>query len=187
MKKNKTKWWIAVLAGAMLALTACGGETQSESSVVQETVEGTTENAGEIQALCPSGWTSLGNQDLTAAEADTLRTDSLRFVKGGSVQDDVLTNATIEITVYASKDEIPETDASALYDSVAETGEITTGTHVWSGYSASSMGKPFVYLECESQDAAFSAYLWTQEGSENAAALTDTDVQAILASVVSVN
>ena len=174
-----------LLAAAVIlslsAFSACGQETPTQTTSASENqIKGTITDAGKISALCPDGWQSVGLPDLSAESPDTPAADGLRFVKGGT---DLNHNAFVELRYYSSEKEIPETDASKWYDNVTGTGNVNTGSFTWSGYSGQSMGVPFVYLETVTENAAFTAYLYTQENGAHTASLYDADVQAILASV----
>ena len=182
--RNRKPVILPVLLAALF-LTACGGSEPATETVssTENQIHGMIIDAGEVSALCPDGWNSVGVPDLTAENPETMETDALRFVKGGSTQDDVLTNAFVEMHFYKSEKDVPETEPQKLYDNVTDTGEINTGKHSWSGYSGSSLGKPFVFLQTSGDSGVFTAVLYTQEGSANAAAINDADVQAILNSI----
>ena len=173
----------AFVLAAALVLAACGsqeGQTETTSGSENQ-IHGKVVDAGEISALCPDGWTSVGLPDLEAEDGREMRKDGLRFVKGtGSDTDN---SAFIELIIYRSENEIPETDPSKWYDNVNNTGNIVTGDYTWNGFSALSLGEPMVYLKTAANDCAFTATLYTQEGNPLAASVQDSDVQAILSSV----
>ena len=184
------KWKRGIKAGCLallllvsLLICSCGGTQDSSqtSSTSENQIHGTITDAGTISALCPDGWTSVGVPDLEAEEADTLRTDALRFVKGGS--QNLLNDAFIELCRYSSEKEMPEMEPSKWYDNVSDTGDLVTGSHTWNGFTALSMGKPFVWLKTQAPSAVYVAMLYTGEGNPNAASLFDADVQAVLSSV----
>lgn len=182
--RNKKGVILPLLLAAVL-LAACGGsepETQTLSSVENQ-IHGIIMDAGEVKALCPDGWNSVGSPDLSSESPDTMETNALRFVKGGSTQDDLLKNAFVEIRYYKSEQNIPDVEPHKWYDNVADIGEINTGKHIWSGYSGLSLGVPFAYLETKTETAAFTAVLYSPEDAVNTASISDADVQAILNSI----
>ena len=187
MKRNGFKYTItAAILAAAFAFSGCqGAQTQSQESsdTVTDSVMGQTVDAGEVSALCPYGWTSIGYPDTEAEDSETLLTTGLRFVKDGTVQKDILTNVYIDIRYYQSQEEIPVIDADKWYDNVADIGTMTLGTNTWEGYSASSMGKNFVYLQTKGDGPYFTVYLYTQDSTDSAVSVNSSEVQAILKSV----
>ncbi len=183
-RKTGRKIIICALAAFTIFASACGGssgESSTSSQAVQ--IQGETIDTGTISALCPDGWLNADIYDLEASDAETIREDSVRFIKNGSSEEDFLTNAYIEIRYYSSKDSIEDFDANEVFDNAEKMDNITTGSITWSGYSASSMGRSLVYLKTEEDNAAFTACLYMGDGTDNTAALSDADVQGILASV----
>ena len=186
MKRVRIKKFafLPVLFAALLLAACTGGEQETETlSTVENQIHGIIVDAGEVNALCPDGWNSVGMPDLSAADPDAMLTDALRFVKGGSAQEDLLKDAFIEIRYYKSEDSVPEIEPQKWYDNIADTGEISTGNYTWSGYSGLSMGVPFVYLQTKTDSAVFTATLYSQEGTAYPASVNDADVQAILYSI----
>ncbi len=188
MRKTHRKTGRKIIICALTAFTvfasACGsssGESSTSSQAVQ--IQGETIDTGTISALCPDGWLNADVYDLEASDAETIREDSVRFIKNGSSEEDFLTNAYIEIRYYSSKDSIEDFDENEVFDNAEKLDNITTGSITWSGYSASSMGRSLVYLKTEEDNAAFTACLYMGDGTDNTAALSDADVQGILASV----
>ncbi len=175
---------ISALVALAVFTAACGGAADEGSTSSQaEQIQGETIDTGTIIALCPDGWLNADVYDLEASDAETTRVDTLRFIKNGSTAEDFLTNAYIEIRYYSSESSIEDFDADNVFDNVQKLDNITTGSIVWSGYSASSMGRSLVYLKTEQKNAAFTACLYMSDGTDNTAALSDADVQGILASV----
>lgn len=175
---------ISALAALAVFTAACGGAAdEGNTSLQAEQIQGETIDTGTIIALCPDGWLNADVYDLEASDAETTRVDTLRFIKNGSTAEDFLTNAYIEIRYYSSESSIEDFDADNVFDNVQKLDNITTGSMVWSGYSASSMGRSLVYLKTEQKNAAFTACLYMGDGTDNTAALSDADVQGILASV----
>lgn len=183
-QKKGRKLTICALAAFAVLVSACGG-SDNESSTSSQTVQiqGETIDTGTIAALCPDGWLNADVYDLEASDAETIREDSVRFIKNGSKDEDFLTNAYIEIRYYSSKDYIEDFDAGEVFDNAEKLDDITTGSITWSGYSASSMGRSLVYLKTEQENGAFTACLYMGDGTDNTAGISDADVQGILASV----
>lgn len=182
MKKKKA-FFLLILTAA-LSFAACGKNQEAASSVSSaSTIEGKEIDAGEVAALCPTGWKSVGVEDLEASDSESIRSDALRFVKDGSSSEDIYNNAYIEITYYKDSSSFKSVDAQEWYENVNELEKKNYGTLTWEGYSAVSMGKSFVYLETQKDKAYITATLWTQEGNEVSASLDDADAQAILASI----
>ena len=173
----------AVLLVLSLAAAGCGGTEEPTESVSssENQIHGTVEDAGQINALCPDGWISVGVPDLETTESGVMRTNALRFVKGSA--DDLENSAFIDLCYYSSTNEISELEPEKWYDNVTGTGNIVTGDYTWNGYTALSLGAPFVYLETETPNAAFTASIYTQDGKLFSASINDADVQAILSSV----
>lgn len=183
-KKIRKNIIISALAALAVFTAACGGAAdEGNTSSQAEQIQGETIDTGTIIALCPDGWLNADVYDLEASDAETTRVDTLRFIKNGSTAEDFLTNAYIEIRYYSSESSIEDFDADNVFDNVQKLDNITTGSTVWSGYSASSMGRSLVYLKTEQKNAAFTACLYMGDGTDNTAALSDADVQGILASV----
>ena len=187
MKRIKIKFAAAPLILAVsLMISGCAGnqnETNENPPVQEMEVTGEMTDAGQITALCPDGWSSIGYPDLDAVDSNTFLGSGLRFVKGGSSKKDILTNPYIDIRYYNSEDDVPDIDENQWYNDVAPTGEMVFGSNTWEGYTATSMGKSFVYLETKGDGPKFTAYLYTQDGTENAVSTNSLDVQAILGSV----
>ncbi len=183
-KKTEKNIIICVIAALAVFTAACGGSADESSTSSQSVqIQGETIDTGTIIALCPDGWLNADVYDLEASDAETIREDSVRFIKNGSTNDDFLTNAYIEIRYYSSESAIEDFDANTVFDSAEKLDNITTGSIVWSGYSAVSMGRSLVYLKTEQKNVAYTACLYMGDGADNTAALSDADVQGILASV----
>ena len=185
-KKIKTAVFAVMTACTVMLASACSnGQTAGQSASSSETaaIEGKTVEAGRITALCPNGWYSAKVYDINSREADTVRDDTVRFIKNGAKDKDFLNNAYIEIRYYASENDLPKTEPKKLYDNVENIDKMTIGESEWSGYSASSLGKNFIYLESKQDKAAFTAYLYLRDDTGNTASLGDADVQGILAGV----
>ncbi len=169
---------LALFSGCSLSSDSNSGDT-----LYSQNVSGDTVSAGTVSALCPDGWTSIGAPDMTSSDSSATADNEIRFVKGGSSEEDILTNAYIDIIYYAEGSEIMEIDPTEWYDNVEEIEEFTTGNYTWAGYSAQSLGVPFVYMRCETDGNTLEVYLYTREGSENSASITDEDVLSILESI----
>lgn len=183
-RKNIKFAAVSLILAMAFVINGCGENEQEEISSVQETeVTGEMIDAGQITALCPDGWSSIGYPDLEAADPEAVLTSGLRFVKGGSSQKDILENPYIDIRYYRSKDDVPDIDENEWYSDVAPIEDIELGENTWQGYTAVSMGKSFIYLETKDDDRKFTVYLYTQDGTENAESFNSSAVQAILRSV----
>jgi hypothetical protein len=186
MKSRLFKIVPAVMLAVMASgLTACSGQGEVVHIAVSEIgdVTGDAVETGEVSALCPDGWTNVGADDIDAAEPGKAATNEFRFVKGGADQEALLTNAYINIVFHGPSSDFMQTDPNEWYDGVTDLEDFTTGEYTWSGYSAQSLGVPFVYVSAESDGCTIEAWLYTREGSENSASITDPDVLAILQSI----
>ncbi len=185
-KRKSTLALCAALCLSMALASGCGqsdtaGASAEDSSAANANVEAA--DAGTVSAICPDGWTSVGVSDASSDDADATTQNELRFVKGGSSEEDILTNAYIDIIYYGTGSEIMQIEPSEWYDEVVDIEAFTTGSYTWEGYSAQSFGVPFVYVSCETDGNTLEVYLYTREGTENAAAITDADVLSILESI----
>ena len=188
MKKNVFKvLGLSMALCAGLAFSACSSSGEGGGIGIFDigNVSGNAVETGEISALCPDGWTNIDVYDVTAEDPETLATNELKFVKGGSTQADLLTKPYIDIVYHGAGSEIMQPDPNEWYDNVAEIESFTTGEYTWSGYSAQSLGVPFVYVHTESDQYTVEVWLYTCEGSEdgNTASITDNDVLAVLQSI----
>ena len=185
----KNRLFKAVSAGLVLlsaaALAGCAGKGEVVHIAVSEIgdITGDAVETEEVSALCPAGWTNIDVQDMDAAEPGTLATNEFRFVKNGTTEDDLLTNPYINIVFHTAGSEIMQTDPNEWYDNVAELENFTTGEYTWSGYSAQSLGVPFIYVSTQAESCTIEVWLYTCQGSENAASITDSDVLAVLQSI----
>ena len=89
----------------------------------------------------------------------------------------------MDIVYYDAGQDIMQIDPNEWFDSVTNLDAIQTGDVSWSGYTGLSLGVPFAYVYTQMNDATIEVWLYTREGSENAAAITDSDVMAILQSI----
>ena len=186
MKKKLLKGVVILFSiSAALGVAGCSSEkVQIDSEEIDiGNVAGESVETEEISAVCPEGWTSIAVQDATAEEPDTEATNELRFVKGGSDQEALLTNPYINIVYYGPDQEIMQVDPNEWYDNVENLQSFTTGEYEWNGYSGTSLGVPFVYLYSETDSYTLKVWLYTREGSELSASITDADVLAILKSI----
>lgn len=185
MKRRITKIASLILAAAMLmSITACGErETVNTSSQGQVSVSGKTIETTNISALCPDGWSNIKLKDTSSTETDAVLPNELKFVKGGSTEQDTETNAYVDIVYYGAGQDIMQIDPNEWFESVTNLDSIQTGDMTWSGYTGLSLGVPFAYVYTDVNGATVEVWLYMREGSENAAAITDADVQAILQSI----
>ena len=185
----KNKAFICGICAALFALSlpvaGCADSAEQGNNAGNNTanISGEAVNAGTVTAVCPDGWTSVGAPDITSDDPAAQAANELRFVKGGSSEADLLTNAYLDIICHGPNSNIMQTDPSEWYDNVAEISGFTTGNYTWAGYSAQSLGVPFVYVSSELNGYTLEVYLYTREGTENAAAITDADVLAVLESI----
>ncbi len=185
MRKKIVKIMTLLLAAAMVLSTAACGEreTVSTSSEGDVSVSGKTIKTTNISALCPEGWGNIELEDTTSSEENAVLPNELKFVKGGSSEQDTETNAYVDIVYYSANQDIMQIDPNQWFESVATLDAIQTGDTTWSGYTGLSLGVPFAYVYTQKDDAMVEVWLYTREGSENAAAITDADVLAILQSI----
>ena len=185
MKRKITKMASLILAAAMLmSVTACGErETVNTSSQGRVSVSGKTIETTNISALCPDGWSNIKLKDTDSTETSAVLPNELKFVKGGTTEQDTETNAYVDIVYYDAGQDIMQIDPNEWFDSVTNLDAIQTGDVSWSGYTGLSLGVPFAYVYTQMNDVTIEVWLYTREGSENAAAITDSDVMAILQSI----
>lgn len=172
-------------AGEVSALCPDGWSRLEEDSGASDesSVSSSAESASEETSASLSSVASSSSAETSSSEEASQSSNELTFIKGGSTEDDLLTNAYINIACYGSDQTIMQIEPTEWYDNVSNLEDFTTGSYTWSGYSAQSLGVPFVYVTTKSGAYTLEVYLYTQEGTENAAAITDTDVLAILQSI----
>ena len=189
-KKILNKTMAVILAfGIAVGLGGCRDISQSseinETSVDKSTVtiKGKEIEAGNVSAICPDGWKSVGVPDYSASDADTLSTDKLRFINGGSSAEDATSYPTIEISCYNADYE--EEDPENVYGSVTEIESFSTGNYTWEGYTGTSLGVSFTHLSTTDGSHKYIVMLYelSNIGNGEDAAVSDSDVQGILASI----
>lgn len=183
MKKKIIKIITAVLAASMLI--ACGqNETVVSQSSTLGTVSGKTADVGRFSVLCPNGWNVMQTADEESSSSQaTADENETKLIKGGSTEEDLLYKPYINVIVYTADQGVMQIDPDEWYDNVTRLDDFTTGDYTWSGYSATSLGISFVYVSTEYESNTIEAYLYTREGDEASAAITDVDVLAILQSI----
>ncbi len=176
-----------ILIGACVVASSFAGCSKDEEIVNATTeigdIKGESVDAGVVSALCPDGWMSVSVLDADASQPDTYADNQLCFIKGGSSKNDYQTNAYIDIVYYDADQEIMQIEPKEWYDDVETLSSFTTGSYTWSGYSAKSLGVPFVYVYAKDDTYTIEAWLYPRSDSENSASITDTDVLAILQSI----
>ena len=185
MRKKIAKITALLLAAAMsLSMGACADrETISTSSEGRISVSGKTIETTNISALCPDGWGNIKLEDEDSTEEGAIVPNELKFVKGGTSELDTETNAYADIVYFGAGQDIMQIDPNEWFESVTTLEDIQTGEVTWSGYTGLSFGVPFAYVHTEKDGAMVEVWLYTREGSENAASISDADVLAILQSI----
>ena len=175
--------WILILSLCMTVFVGCGKEDDAADSVgaAEDEIDGELCDAGNVTMLVPKGWTAYPETDVFAEEDDALDPDVMNLVKGGTSEYDLFVKPYVRI-VYSGPSELMLEPDSGWYDNVEELEPFTTGEHLWNGFSCESMGVPLVILWCEEGAVQYQATL-SVGSDDDTIAVTDADVQTILASV----
>ena len=187
MKNKYIKLIMSAIATAFVLVASGCGEKMTVTISSEEfdigNVSGETISTQDISALCPDGWANVEAYDITAEEENVLAGNELKFVKGGSTQNDLGIYPFIDIIYYSADQQIMQVDPEEWYDNVVLLESFDTGDTTWEGYSGESIGASFVYLYADYSGDTVEVWLYTCEGSGVSAALTDEDVLAILQSI----
>lgn len=153
----------------------------SDGSPDTPSVEGSTYDTGDFQALVPTGWKAFPQHDLFNDDPDAMDATALNICKGGTDDFDLYTKPNIYIKYNGPDGTLMEPDKD-WYDDVADLAPLTTGSHNWTGFSGDSFGSRLIILfeDLGAVQLQVTIYYDTTGGKIS---LDDEDVQAILASI----
>ncbi len=167
MKKTKIILLVLVVALALTAFCACGKGAKSIEDVKGETID-----AGNIKALCPTGWLNDPVSDYSSDEDDAIDPDTVRFIKGAKSSLGILTKPYVQIG-YAESGWTVYTD---WYDDVEEVSVEIAGKK-YTGFTFDSIGTKEAMLYNEDKTIQI-IIVRIDEVSYD-----DIEVQAIIASI----
>jgi len=191
------KIFALILALVMCAsvLAGCGSKpsdntTTTPDSGTQQDTQGSTDvsgemyDAGNVQALVPDGWKAFASLDVFSDEPDATDPNVVSICKGGETDLDLFSKPYIRFDFYGpDKEMMMDMDSyKEFYENVKDIDPITTGDHTWTGFEATSSDVPLTILWAEEGEYQYQASIFT-EASSGSISLSDSDVQAILASV----
>lgn len=171
---------IAIILAVMMCaalLAGCGSGNGGSKEV-----KGETYDAGEMNALVPTGWKAFPVEDVFADEAGKTVPDKLNICKGGKENLDLLDHPYVGIAYFGPDTELMKLSTD-YYNNVVELEPLKIGDATWNGFSADNDGTKFTVVWTGEPDGdQFQATIWTD--TENGTiSVNDADVQAILASV----
>ena len=175
----------AILAIVMLlALAACGGDTKDLTSASSDDIAASTTkyDTTKFSVDVPAGWKAFKMTDMFSSDSDSTDPTKVEICKGGESELDILSHPYM-IIYYYDKDSYLSAPSSEWYDEPVDLEPMEIGGRTWNGFTAKSIGYPIATLWTgEEGEDQFQISIWL-EMSEGKIALTDADVQAIIASI----
>lgn len=166
----------------LLCLAACGGGEKTPADPSQ--VTGETYNAGKVSVLVPNGWKAFPVTDMWSEDPNATDPHKVNIIKGGDSELDMLSCPYIMVIHYEPGSFIVPT--SDFYDNVTNLDPITTGSLTWEGFSADSFGTQIINMWATNAAGHHFQLNIFPKASKGEIALTDADVQALLASIANV-
>ncbi|MGI6076892.1 MAG: hypothetical protein ACOYCB_01840 [Fastidiosipilaceae bacterium] len=179
----------------MLTLAACGGggsgktdDAGSDAEVADTTVEeeaadeagdgastagGELIDAGNVRAVCPTGWFNLEVQN---SDGDGLDPNQLTFLKGAESASDLFNAASVMIVFHGMDN--PVMDIRSVYEDIEELEPFEAGGRTWEGFKGVSMGYQYALLNREGSGEVQVMVL--MENDNASIALDDPDFLTIL-------
>ena len=133
---------------------------------------------GVIRVCVPSGWKLFTGIDSGGKETS----EKVHIYKNIELNTDVFRKAGITICYYG-EDKI-YLQARDFYDDVKDIEPFEMGRYMWSGYTCTSMGYPYIMLEAYEGKAVFQVMLLLENNGERIS-LDDPDVCMIIESIKS--
>ena len=133
---------------------------------------------GVISVCIPSGWKLFRGIDSGGKETS----EKVHIYKNIERNTDVFRKAGITICYYG--EEKIYLQARYFYDDVKDIEPFEMGRYMWSGYTCTSMGYPYIMLEAYEGKAVFQVMLLLENNGERIS-LDDPDVRMIIESIKS--
>ena len=133
---------------------------------------------GVISVCVPSGWKLFRGIDSGGKETS----EKVHIYKNIERNTDVFRKAGITICYYG--EEKIYLQARYFYDDVKDIEPFEMGRYMWSGYTCTSMGYPYIMLEAYEGKAVFQVMLLLENNGERIS-LDDPDVRMIIESIKS--
>ena len=133
---------------------------------------------GVISVCVPSGWKLFTGIDSGGKETS----EKVHIYKNIELKTDVFRKAGITICYYGEDKIYLQT--RDFYDDVKDIEPFEMGRYMWSGYTCTSMGYPYIMLEAYEGKAVFQVMLLLENNGERIS-LDDTDVCMIIESIKS--
>jgi len=148
---------------------------------VTPTVPGKMYDTGAFSALVPEGWAAFPITDVFS-EDDAADPTCFNIIKGGQSDLDLFSKPYVRLDYYGPDTQMMK-PSSEYYENVEELDPMQLGSHSWSGFIGEDGYGKSAILWAEEGNIEYQAIVWLEIENEKIS-IKDTDVQAILASVV---
>ena len=156
----------------MLAFAACSGDKKSSSAPISGEIHST----GVFKVMNPKNWLII--PFIFNGEPDPA---NVGIYKGAKNEMDMMSTPGLQIS-YPSTRARQSKDDRYMYTDVSDLEPIKIGNNTWEGFTAKTSGRPFAILWTDARDEKIQVTIWL-EVNKKKLAVTDADVQAIIASI----
>lgn len=169
---------LALVVAMVFAFAACGGEGGGDTD--NGSVKGDIINAGNVSALCPSGWINAPQYDILAEDKNTIYPNMLYFYKSNESVENYASYPFVCIILDSINGVFEEVKGG--YDNVIDLDPIEINGATWTGFIGDRwVGETSALLLSSDQRCWVEVDLTDHDGT--ALTLEDADVLAILESV----
>ena len=171
---------LALMVAMVFAFAACGEGGSSDNGGASGDVKGDVIDAGNVSAICPSGWMNVPVNDLWSDDPEATDPDALRFYKGAKSDMDLFSTPSVGITYYDENTTL--LDVKDWYDNVVDLDPIEINGVTWTGFTGEFLeGYPSATLTSDDGRCQVTVDLHDYDGK--VLTLDDAEVLAILGSI----
>ncbi|MGN0375777.1 MAG: hypothetical protein ACI4EN_09800 [Butyrivibrio sp.] len=133
-----------------------------------------------LRVVIPDGWKLFGGMGSDGNPSPK----KLHIYKNALDETDIYVRAGITVCLFKKGEKY--TSTKDFYDNVMDLEPFMMGEHMWSGYTCTSLGYPYVMLDTIQDGCVIQVMILTENG-EHKISLNDMDVQTILGSISVIN
>ena len=172
---------IAIVLLLLLSLCACDKKKDSGKEKTPDQITGKTYDTGVISVLCPEGWLAMTKAAVFSEDGSAKDPNGLILAKGAASEDDLLVSPSIQFTYYPDSMNISDFESmKVFFENVVDLDPITVGGNTLKGFRYGKGAEAIYWMEEPFCLQITVVYVGIAGG--DSIAITDADVQAILAS-----